>query len=217
VNKSLLKSVYKKYHGVNKEIPQFDNADIFKDIEIQSCNTLGDNGGYGATPVTDVKCNIENGKIGDWNTQKAVDWLMKYSRLSYKDSTCRPGAPLVGDPPSCVGRCWGYVKRALGASGFITDGSGSAYMAKDYLEKNGFKCIKKGFVRGHEGSDYPDKCVGDITVFDKCSGHKHGHINMWCGRQWVSDFRQEGNWISSNANTSFTVWRYSGSGGHFTP
>ena len=97
----------------------------------------------------------------------------------------------------------------------MTDGSQSAYMATDYLKQNGFKCIRTGKVKGHVGADYSDKCIGDITVFDKCDGHKHGHIDMWCGRQWVSDFKQEGNWINGSAETNFTVWRYTGSGGHF--
>lgn len=225
VNKSLLKSIYKKYSGLNKEIPQFNKKDIFKEIEIQSCNTVGtNNGNYGGSPITDVKCNVKNGKIGDWNVQLAVDWLMKYSRNSWDDKKCKNGAPF--SPTSIVpddkrkkcetGRCWGYVKRALVASHFEFDGSASAYQAVGFLQRNGFKKIREGRVNGHQGSDYPDKCVGDITVFDKCSGHKHGHINMWCGRQWVSDFRQEGNWISNDANTTYTVWRYSGSGGHFT-
>ena len=46
VNESLLKSIYKKYKGVHKEIPQFDNKEIFKDMEIQDCNTVGSNGSY---------------------------------------------------------------------------------------------------------------------------------------------------------------------------
>lgn len=43
-NESLLKSIYKKYKNASdeerKEIQQFDNFDIFTDIEVKSCDTL---------------------------------------------------------------------------------------------------------------------------------------------------------------------------------
>lgn len=39
-------------------------------------------------------------------------------------------------------------------------------------------------------------------------GHKDGHINMWCGKEWISDFKQEGNWISASHMGNFTIWRY---------
>ena len=212
INEFLLKTLQKKYKTIpNSEIPQFRNKELFETSEMQDCGTSSKD----SKPVTveEVKTHPNEGMIGNWNVQKAVDWLLTYSRDSWKDKICKPGAPIIDG--SCVNRCWGYVKRALGHSGFKTDGSSSAYMAKDYLAKNGFKCIYKGEVRGHNGSDYADKHVGDITVFDVCSGHEYGHIDMWCGRQWVSDFKQDGNWISQNATTNFTVWRYTGSGGNF--
>lgn len=33
--------------------------------------------------------------------------------------------------------------------------------------------------------------VGDIVVFPAVKGHKYGHIAMWDGTQWVSDFKQK--------------------------
>ena len=32
--------------------------------------------------------------------------------------------------------------------------------------------------------------IGDIVVFPKVPGHPYGHIAMWNGEQWVSDFKQ---------------------------
>ena len=34
--------------------------------------------------------------------------------------------------------------------------------------------------------------TGDIVVFPKVDGHIWGHIQMWNGRQWISDFMQKG-------------------------
>lgn len=39
---------------------------------------------------------------------------------------------------------------------------------------------------------------GDIVVFDGVRGHQYGHIAMWTGTQWVSDFKQQ-NIIVNNA------------------
>lgn len=33
--------------------------------------------------------------------------------------------------------------------------------------------------------------VGDIVVFPNIGKHKFGHIAMWNGKQWVSDFKQK--------------------------
>ena len=34
--------------------------------------------------------------------------------------------------------------------------------------------------------------MGDIVVFPKVDGHIWGHIQMWNGQQWISDFMQKG-------------------------
>ena len=116
--------------------------------------------------------------------------------LSYRRNTCE------------TGRCYGYVKRALQADGINLVGE-SAYMAASQMSEKGFIKIKEG-----QGItvDYSNKQLGDITVFDKCSGSKHGHITMWCGNEWVSDFKQMANRINSKTTTNYTVWRYSGKG-----
>ena len=35
----------------------------------------------------------------------------------------------------------------------------------------------------------PEK--GDIVVFPKVNNHPYGHIAMWTGEQWISDFKQK--------------------------
>ena len=32
---------------------------------------------------------------------------------------------------------------------------------------------------------------GDIVVFDSVTGHQYGHIAMWTGTEWISDFKQK--------------------------
>ena len=229
-NEELLKSLSKKYakltpHVFCTLVQQFkeefrqNKNEKLPTMEKSSptcCNNVGSGSNGTVAPMNianDTECkHVVNGKIGDWDVQATVNWFNKYSRNAWNDYNCKPGAPKLGNPPSCIGKCWGYVKRALQAGGFPFANSESAYMAVDFLKSHGFKMIVSGKVNGHSGSDYPNKCVGDITVFAACNGHKHGHINMWCGKKWVSDFWQEGNWISGKANTDFTVWRYTGKG-----
>jgi len=51
--------------------------------------------------------------------------------------------------------------------------------------------------------------VGDVVVFDKTSQHPFGHIEMYDGHQWVSDFMQHGfsPYRNSSATPSFTIYR----------
>lgn len=236
-NEELLKSLSKKYAKLTpnvfctlvqqfkEEFRQNKNEKLptMEKYSPTCCNNVGSGSNGTVAPMNianDAECkHVVNGKIGDWDVQATVNWFNKYSRNAWNDYNCKPGAPYSPTATDgtrtdkCkLGRCWAYVKRALHAGGFPLDGSESAYMAANFLKSHGFKMIVSGKVNGHSGSDYPNKCVGDITVFAACKGHKHGHINMWCGKKWVSDFWQEGNWISGNANTDFTVWRYTGKG-----
>ena len=48
--------------------------------------------------------------------------------------------------------------------------------------------------------------VGDVVVYNRTSNRPHGHIQIFDGRDWVSDFRQ--NSISPYSGTySYTTWR----------
>lgn len=46
-----------------------------------------------------------------------------------------------------------------------------------------------GFHEVEQNGYIPQK--GDIVVFDAIKGHKYGHICMYNGVQWVSDFSRE--------------------------
>lgn len=83
------------------------------------------------------------------------------------------------------GKCALYVREALEAGGINTsDRPENTKDAKNY----GPYLIQKGFgVASPNG--YKPK-AGDIIVFDGFSGHPHGHIEMYNGHQWISDFKQ---------------------------
>ncbi|OGR51349.1 MAG: hypothetical protein A2049_00605 [Elusimicrobia bacterium GWA2_62_23] len=96
--------------------------------------------------------------------------------------------------------CAKAVRQGLEAGGL--DVSKRPEMAKDYgafLEKNGFKVI------GPDGYS-PQK--GDIVVFQP-GPNPAGHIQVWNGRTWVSDFVQNPNKVSpyGNQTPSYAIYR----------
>ena len=84
---------------------------------------------------------------------------------------------------SSKGQCAKYVADALiNGGGFSFTRQSSAYMyhTNRILSDIGFKQISKGT---------PKK--GDIYVEDRTSSHVHGHIAIYDGSNWVSDFIQK--------------------------
>ena len=82
-----------------------------------------------------------------------------------------------------IGKCATSIRMALEAGGFDTTGHPvSAKDYKDFLTGKGFSVV---------ATDSYQK--GDIVVIDGFKGKKnypHGHIAMYNGTQWVSDFKQ---------------------------
>ncbi len=78
-----------------------------------------------------------------------------------------------------LGRCAEYVRKAVEAGGVHLVRHTSA---KDYgasLEKVGFKAIA--------GTAYE---AGDVAIIQPIPGHPHGHMTMFDGKLWISDFKQ---------------------------
>ena len=77
--------------------------------------------------------------------------------------------------------CAWYVMRALQAGGcpvYLLPAYGYSWL----LPRMGFTEVsREGYV--------PQK--GDLIIFPAVGKHIWGHIQMWNGKQWVSDFRQK--------------------------
>lgn len=93
--------------------------------------------------------------------------------------------------------CAWFVMRAM-----QTGGSPSiilpAWAYEYYLPLVGWKEIK-------EEAYTPQK--GDICVFPHVKHHIFGHIAMWNGEQWISDFKQK-NIIVNKAYSDYKVYRH---------
>ncbi len=97
--------------------------------------------------------------------------------------------PRTGKEVKEYGDCTKYVKQALNDGAKIKlDGIESAKNYGSSLEDNGFKNISSG--KGKLRETYSPQ-TGDVTVFqDSPKTSEHGHIQMFDGDQWVSDFKQ---------------------------
>lgn len=86
-----------------------------------------------------------------------------------------------------IGACARCVREALAAGGVVIDPH--PISAKDYgpyLEHAGFCAV--------DGAGYVPH-AGDIIVLQSYSSeHPHGHIAMFDGQRWVSDFVQRDMW-----------------------
>jgi RHS repeat-associated protein len=83
-------------------------------------------------------------------------------------------------------KCAYYVRLAIQAGGIDTkDHPVPAADYGPYLKRWGFQTLTKDV----NAADYsPEK--GDVVVFEGFKGHENGHIAMYNGTQWVSDFKQ---------------------------
>lgn len=87
------------------------------------------------------------------------------------------------------GLCARYIRLALEAGGCDTWGHPlTAEGYEDFLLDLDFSSIDP---KGYQARK------GDIVVFDAVNGHPYGHIAMWNGQQWISDFRQRGFYVAN--------------------
>jgi hypothetical protein len=108
-----------------------------------------------------------------FDIDKAVNFLNEHAYPKYDKNTC--------------GYCARAIRKALEAGGLNTANRPNS--AKDY----GPLLLRLGFQTISSTNYTPLK--GDIRVFQSYpGGGVHGHINMYNGNQWISDFRENGFW-----------------------
>ncbi|WP_429549060.1 NlpC/P60 family protein [Paraburkholderia youngii] len=96
-----------------------------------------------------------------WNKNAAVDYLQLNAR------------------PVSRGECARYVREAIERGGIVLARTRSA---KDYglsLAHAGFRAVSTASLQ-----------KGDVIVIDGNHLHPHGHMAMYDGQCWISDFKQ---------------------------
>ena len=107
-----------------------------------------------------------------------------------------------------TGYCARYVANALQAAGLKFQRQGSAYMyhTRGILKQAGFGLVSVG-RRGYTPQ------AGDVCVIDRFNKHKHGHICIYNGKNWVSDFiqRTASPYSDGPGESGIFFYRYGGS------
>lgn len=157
----------------------------------RTSNNPGDDGGYGGgfkTPFVAPYVSPD----GKWDINRAVSWITSNSYDKYIKELC--------------GNCAKYVRMAIEAGGISTVGRPVAacnYTA--FLPSKGFKHIATLSNRQEQNQFSSNNAQrGDIAVM---SHGKYGHICMWNGNQWISDFKQNNMWPYSG-NGVCRIFRY---------
>lgn len=128
--------------------------------------------------------------IGDFDVNKALMWASKNCGRKSQ------------------GACAKYVRLMLESGGINTSGHPvSAYQYAWFLPSKGFKHIMSLKTKS-EQSNWSNSSAkpGDIAVMVH---GQHGHICMWTGRQWVSDFVQNNMWPYAG-DGEVNIFRYNG-------
>lgn len=112
--------------------------------------------------ITFLGCGLLYFRNCEWNPRRAANYATNNAESK------------------SVGLCGLYVRKAIIAGGIPLYLGGDAWSYKYLLPIIGFKRIDKN----------EKLTIGDIVVFQPIGGRKFGHIAIWNGEQWISDFKQ---------------------------
>ena len=109
-----------------------------------------------------------------------------------------------------VGQCAKYVRQALEHGGLDTTGRPKvAYKYNEFLPKLGFVPILESSNTGNKLPENYTPQKGDIVVIGANRSHQAGHIAMYNGHQWISDFKQNTFHGLKGANyDKYIIWRH---------
>jgi hypothetical protein len=119
-----------------------------------------------------------------WNKEKAIEYLNSHANSA------------------SLGRCAQYTRKAIEAGGVTLI---QHLSAKDY----GPSLIQVGFYAlDFDPTVYE---AGDVVIIGTFTGNAHGHMAMFNGEVWVSDFKQRELYPGPGFRRhkpSYTIYRY---------
>lgn len=128
--------------------------------------------------------------IGGWDVAKSIDHLIKASH------------------PSSTHCCARYVREAIEAGGLSLSGNPvNAIEYVKFLPTKGFKLIKLVKYDPMYATYMREAMPGDIAVMANPKGGP-GHICMYTGKQWISDFRQPRAWVYGGQCGLLYIFRF---------
>lgn len=132
---------------------------------------------------------VFRGGDGSYSPERSCEWLIANAKATSQHI------------------CATYVRLALEAGGLNTQGHPRwAYQYINWLPTVGFKCV--GQYRRGDAFQFQK---GDIAAYPRGNELNYpGHICMWTGFQWMSDFRQA-NCIVYKSTSMTNIFRYEAS------
>ena len=146
--------------------------------------------------ITNGRTSLNSGEYsgpdGKWDMNRAASWITANSYPMYIKGKC--------------GNCAKWVRMAIEAGGMSTVGRPvAACNYTRFLPLKGFKHIATLPTRQSQTAFSSSSVqTGDIAVMYH---GKYGHICMWNGGQWISDFKQTGMWVYPGNGTCY-IFRY---------
>ena len=168
---------------------------------------------------------IEECSNSKFDVNKAIDYILKNAFAKshgdcakhVREALCEGGLTVFCNTNEIIADYDIDIRNQL--ENYINGDYKSAIWAKEYyekgiLERNGFKEIDINLSPAY-GKNNDKLKPGDIIVYiDKRENptHKIGHIAMWDGTQWVSDFKQGTNnpWKDAKlgADSGYHIYRH---------
>lgn len=116
---------------------------------------------------------------------------------------------------SSQGKCALHIRLALDAGGIeVRPTLGQAKLYDPVLSRYGFKQSRysKGVLIDSSGCKNYSPQAGDIAVIPNVEGGRpEGHIAMFTGKEWISDFKQRDMWggpIYRKADPDVALYRF---------
>jgi type VI secretion system secreted protein VgrG len=117
---------------------------------------------------------------------------------------------------SSQGKCALHIRLALDAGGIqVRPTLGQAKLYDPVLSRYGFKKSRysKGVLIDSSSCKNYSPEAGDIAVIPNVAGGRpEGHIAMFTGKEWISDFKQRDMWggpIYRKADPDVAIYRFS--------
>lgn len=186
-----LKSVWNWIWGSDEpskdKAPSSGQGESAKGVQGKSVEAPKGKSASGEKSKTSTQASEKSSSTGKYDIDKAVATLNKKAL------------------DNSSGKCALYVRWALEAGGLNTDGRPTTGYAKDY----GPFLLKSGFTEVDQTNYAPKK--GDVVVLQNYKGGNiAGHIAMYNGSQWISDFKQRDIWAGSgyrSAKPQYNIYR----------
>jgi RHS repeat-associated protein len=145
------------------------------------------------TPSQQAQAQQQNGQQGQQNqTSSAGHPIDKDAIVNYADQHAEKGS---------LKECATYCRKAFEAGG--VDTKGHPIDAKDW----GPTLLKNGAAVVSQDGYTPQKA--DVAVFGGNDAHPSGHITIYDGKQWVSDFKQRNmSPYGTSSTPPVTIYRF---------